>query len=131
METTEWKEIEPNHRSEFLQIVRVLNNYYEALDQTKQDKSAGFRKELTNHKPESVRVYLKKFGNYEYLVHAEVKNTSLAKKNDTWIHIDGIQEERDSLKNKGIKDHPVYHIQGLSDIYQKGTRVTKRRNLPK
>ncbi|MCC5813659.1 MAG: hypothetical protein JJT78_02810 [Leptospira sp.] len=132
METNEWKEIEPNKREEFLHIVRVLNKYYDSQNDNSKDKSANFRKELEQQDSKSIRVYLKKFGNYEYLVHAELKSISKRIPNkDTWIHIDGIREERDSLKKKGIADHPVFQIRGLSDIYEEGTRLTKRRNLPK
>lgn len=133
MTTTIWKEISPEKKPEFINIVRVLNRYYEANSpRDTENNSNRFRRKLEEAPQDSVRVFLKKFGEYEFLVHVEMKNGRPKKsETDTWIHIDGIQEERDSLKKKGIEDHPVYHIIGLTDIFESGSVASKRKNLPK
>lgn len=132
MQNNQWKEIKPEMKMEFLRIVKILNRYYESQSMgNTRDRSNHFRKSLESKDPGHVSVYLKKFGNYEFLVCAEIleKNPTSAIQ-ETWIHIDGIQEERDSLEKQGIKSHPIYEIVGLNDIYQNGTKATKRKNLP-
>lgn len=128
----QWKEINSTMKPEFQRIVAVLNKYYDASQpKSTVNQASQFRKNLVRQNPESFRIYLKKFGSYEFLVHAEIlaenKNSSEA---DTWIHIDGIQEERDQLSKQGIESHPVFQIVGLTDIYKGGTKLTRRKDLP-
>ena len=59
-------------------------------------------------------VAIKKFGDYEYLVLAKVKD-----KYNSWIHIDGIQMERIELEKIGTLKHDVFNILNMTDIYTK------------
>lgn len=65
---------------------------------------------------ESFRVYLKRFGNYEYLVTAEIIEGNSSRM-DSWIHVDGIKQERDELLSQGNLSHPVHAVISLSDLY--------------
>jgi|JI10StandDraft_1071094.scaffolds.fasta_scaffold245774_1 hypothetical protein len=38
---------------------------------------------------------------------------------DSWIHVDGISQERILMKEKGILKHPVFNIISLQDILLK------------
>ena len=67
----------------------------------------------------NLRIFLKKFGVYEFLIVVEItqptqEELSLfplsTKKMDSWIHIDGVSQERVYMKEKGRLEHPVFKI---------------------
>ncbi|WCL50205.1 LIC_13246 family protein [Leptospira sp. GIMC2001] len=128
---TKWREI-TSGKKEFFHILTVLNNYYEAKDSqfARSNDSQNFRKNLVKQKENDVSIYIKKFGDYEFLVHAEIHNNQEEKQNDTWVHIDGIAEEKNSLQKNGVTEHPIFHIVGLSDIFHDGSIDSKRNDLP-
>jgi hypothetical protein len=128
-EKSNWMELIEN-KSEFQHILRVLNRYYEAKDgQAHNNSSHEFRKELSEKKESDFQVYLKKFGEYEFLVHAKMGEIP-SQKSDTWIHIDGIAEEREQLMKSGIMDHPIFSIVGLRDLYLNHSQPSLLKDLP-
>ncbi len=139
MKETEWREIVKGSKPNFIRIVQTLNRYYSQVDQgSLEDKGFQFRKALTELPEDAFSIFLKRFGKYEYLVHAKLspkrikkQDNPLQMKEDTWIHIDGIQEERDYFKKKGIEDHPVFLIEAMTDIFESGSVASKRKDLPK
>jgi|JI8StandDraft_1071087.scaffolds.fasta_scaffold151504_1 hypothetical protein len=126
---SEWMELNEN-KLEFLHILRVLNRYYEAKGaQSLNNTSHEFRKELTEKKESDFQVFLKKFGDFEFLVHAKIGQKP-SQKSDTWIHIDGIAEEREQLIKSGITDHPIFSIVGLRDLYLNHSHPCDLKDLP-
>lgn len=126
---SDWMELNES-KSEFQHILRVLNRYYEARDaQSLKNTSHEFRKELSEKKESEFQVFLKKFGEFEFLVHAKIGKKPL-QKSDTWIHIDGIAEEREQLLKSGITDHPIFSIVGLRDLYLNHSHPSKIKDLP-
>lgn len=111
-----WREI-TEQKKEFQGILKVLNRFYDAVAEGRQNDSHKFRKSLETEKAEKVRIFLKKFGRYEFLVYAEITDTETGNRSDSWIHIDGIAEEREQLRKRGNKEHPVFSISCLTDLY--------------
>jgi len=126
-----WKEL-TERKADFQHILRVLNRYYENRETSKQlGQSHLFRKRLTEESESNIQIFIKKFGNYEYLIHAELQSTKQSLEKDTWIHIDGISEEREQLQKEGITEHPLFSILGIGDLYKANTNITPRTDLPK
>jgi hypothetical protein len=116
-----WKKLEKG-KVDFLKILGIVNRYYQACGSA-QDNSESweYRAKLVESPPDQMEIFIKKFGKYEYLVHVilgEGLDLGREKDRDTWIHVDGITEERDQFREKGIFDHPVFQIQSLGDIYE-------------
>lgn len=123
----EWKQLAETDKPEFQNILGILNRYYSQFSKDKEETQSflppvKFRKDVEKSKPEEVSIYLKKFGKYEFLVYVEISGDKPRK--DSWIHIDGVQQERDDFLKKGIKTHPVFEITCLEDLYQKATSTT-------
>jgi|JI9StandDraft_2_1071091.scaffolds.fasta_scaffold40571_3 hypothetical protein len=108
-------------KEEFKRIVSILNRFYNLQPSAKHPTPAHvFREEIVLAEVDKLRIFLKKFGSFEFLVVVEIA-TELGKKMDSWIHIDGIAQERLIMKEKGKLDHPVFKITSLDDLYQKYT----------
>jgi hypothetical protein len=108
----EWKNVSEEGVKEFQKILDVLNRYYSQLG--KKSETQSYREMVANASPDEVKLSLKKFGEFEYLIKCEV-----GEKSDSWIHIDGIAEERKEMASRNNWDHPVFNIVCLSDIYSK------------
>lgn len=109
-----WVDLTEESVSEFQKIVNVLNRYYEAF--AKKDEISDtqkFRKFICTVPSTDLKVQVKKFGEFEFLIKAESGERS-----DSWIHVDGIAEERKGLQNSN-PNHPVFGITCLSDLYYK------------
>lgn len=120
-----WKKITPNGLLEFQNILRILNRYYDAFSQDKiKTETQKFREEISILSIERLDLYVKKFGKYEYLIYCEVRENLERLKSDTWIHIDGIAEERDVFIEKDNSTHPVFNIFCMKDIYETCTEET-------
>ncbi|HNN05766.1 MAG TPA: hypothetical protein PKN56_19560 [Leptospiraceae bacterium] len=115
-----WREI-TEQKTEFQGILKVLNRFYEAVAEDRKNDSHRFRKSLEKENTEKFRIFLRKFGKYEFLVYAEIRDTETGSRSDSWIHIDGIAEEREQLRKKGNHDHPVFSISCLTDLYLKSS----------
>ncbi|MCG9876488.1 MAG: hypothetical protein MH321_17065 [Leptospiraceae bacterium] len=126
-----WKEL-VERKSDFQHILRVLNRYYENREFSAQlGESHFFRKKLTEESENNFKIFIKKFGNYEYLIHAEINPSLQSVEKETWIHIDGISEEREQLEKQGITEHPLFSIIGVGDLFQESTKDSNRKDLPK
>ncbi len=126
---------------EFKNIVHILNRFYDLSPGKGHPTLAHiFRQEIVITENKDLRIFLKQFGTYEFLIVVEISfqtkeksNSSLEKetevkenlfpeqkrKMDTWIHVDGISQERILMKEKGILKHPVFNIISLQDILLK------------
>ncbi|MCB1193465.1 MAG: hypothetical protein H7A23_17890 [Leptospiraceae bacterium] len=105
-------------KEDFLHIINVLNRYYDMYPpKNHPSDSHRFREDLTKTPVNSIRIFLKKFGDYEFLISAEILESD-SKRMDSWIHVDGIKQERHDLENKGVYDHPVFEIVCLTDLYE-------------
>ncbi|GBF50854.1 hypothetical protein LPTSP4_23810 [Leptospira ryugenii] len=102
---------------EFQNILRILNHYYEMLS-TKVSPLFQFRKEVAGLASDQVQIFLSPLGKYEFQIACKVPKQNRC---ETWIHLDGIQEERDRLQANGIHEHPVFQIVCLNDLFQAST----------
>lgn len=104
-----WKEIKnETDKKEFQKIIHILNRYY-ALSGVKNE----FREKLVLANSESFTVKLKAMAGNAFSVLVELDNVL-----ETWIHLDGIVEERKTMTEKGNLDHPVFKIVCLTDLYK-------------
>jgi hypothetical protein len=97
---------------ELQKIIKILNRYYNSFNKEK-SVSQSFRELVEQTQPENLKIEVRKFGNYEYLISAEIVNRG----KDSWIHMDGISQERDELRKREILNHPVFSIVSLGDIF--------------
>ncbi|EOQ90239.1 hypothetical protein LEP1GSC202_0518 [Leptospira yanagawae serovar Saopaulo str. Sao Paulo = ATCC 700523] len=109
----EWREL-VNKKEEFLHILRILNHYYEMRGETK-SKQFGFRRQLADSDPNRVQIFFAKIGNFEYQVACRILPNE---DTETWIHIDGIAEERERLLTIGNTEHPVFSLVCLGDLFK-------------
>jgi hypothetical protein len=117
----EWVKLNPKKLGQFKEILGVLARYYGVFSPEK-SKCQLFREKFSTAK--GGQVYLRKFGGYEYLVFAK-----LGEEQETWVHVDGIAEERQTLEARGITDHPVFKITCMVDLY--GEKKSKKQTLRK
>ncbi len=103
-------------KEEFQKILSVLNRYYHNSKENLTDSQI-FREKVALVGQENLRIFLKKFGKYEFFITAKILEQEKWIQ-DSWIHVDGIQEERDQLKRKGLLNHPVFSITCVSDLYK-------------
>lgn len=126
----EWKKLSFTGTMEFQNILRILNRYYDAFTATKEKSATQKFREEISYLPESrLEIYTKRFGKYEYLIYCEVIEDGARSRSDTWIHIDGIAEERDMLHEKTIQSHPVYNIVCMRDIFDGHTESVGEKNM--
>lgn len=104
-----FKEFNVVQIKKFQEILRILNQYYNTFNKEKSATQMN-REKVEKENPENVILKVRKFGSYEYLIDAEIKGVV----RDTWIHFDGIAEERKLVKNP---THPIFKIECLEDIY--------------
>ncbi|TGM97414.1 LIC_13246 family protein [Leptospira dzoumogneensis] len=101
----------------FLGIIHSVNRFYDSLQGSQSNELRYFRRKLVRTDFRYSKIFMKKFGDYEYLIYARIETRGKSE-SDSWIHIDGIRMERDEMKAKGVKDHPSYEIRCLSDIFE-------------
>lgn len=112
---TTFKSLTETQIVEFQKILGVLNRYYNIFsskDKEPKSNSVLFREKLEKTTPSQAVVSLSKINKYSYIVRASIGDESAE-----WVHVDGIQEERDELAEKNITEHPVYNITCLTDLY--------------
>ena len=106
-----WKEIkEETDKKEFQAIIHIVNKYYALNNGVKNE----FREKLVLANSESFTVKLKAMAGNAFSVLVELDNVL-----ETWIHLDGIVEERKTMTEKGNLEHPVFKIVCLTDLYKK------------
>ncbi|EQA45278.1 hypothetical protein LEP1GSC050_2806 [Leptospira broomii serovar Hurstbridge str. 5399] len=121
MQINTWKEIDAIGIDKFKKILESLITYYETALGRQDDPIRVFQKKLLI--APNIRIFCKSLGlnNYEYFVQAHLISNEDKIHKWTWVHIDGIQRERDEFKNRGISDHPAFHITNLTDIYNENS----------
>ena len=114
-----WKElVGDNPIKEFINIVDILNRFY-SLSYRMIGKKNEFREKVAKSKPSDLKIYLKKFSDYEFLVVVHIISEGLT---DNWIHIDGVTQEKENYKKTyGTENHKVFSIVSLTDLYDKYT----------
>lgn len=123
--TNEWREL-VEKKEDFKHIVHILNRYYDLCPSASHPSPAHlFREELVRTENESLRIFMKKFGRFEMLVVVEI-HTEQGKKMDSWIHIDGISQEREMMAERGKTDHPVFKIVSMLDIFGRSTKKVEK-----
>ncbi|MCW7479562.1 LIC_13246 family protein [Leptospira kanakyensis] len=108
----QWREL-VTKKEEFLHILRILNHYYEMRGETK-SKQFAFRRTLADSPTDGVQIFFSQIGPFEYQVACRILPEEHL---ETWIHIDGIAEERERLKQIGNTEHPVFSLVCLGDLY--------------
>ena len=109
-----WKEIkEETDKKEFQAIIHIVNKYYALNNGVKNE----FREKLVLANSESFTVKIKSLMGNSFSVLVELNNVL-----ETWVHIDGIVEERKIMTEKGNLDHPVFKIVCLSDLYENAVK---------
>ena len=105
-----WKEIKnETDKKEFQKIIHILNRYYSLNNGAKNE----FREKLVLSNSQSFTVKLKSMEGNAFSVLVEMDNVL-----ETWIHLDGIVEERKIMTEKANLDHPVFKIVCLTDLYK-------------
>ena len=113
VEKETWKEIKnETDKKEFQAIIHILNRYY-ALSGVKNE----FREKLVLANSESFTVKIKSLMGNSFSVLVELDNAL-----ETWIHLDGIVEERKTMTEKGNLEHPVFKIVCLTDLYENAVK---------
>ncbi|MEM7182211.1 MAG: hypothetical protein AAF518_14950 [Spirochaetota bacterium] len=106
-----------DRKEEFLDIIRVLNRYYAMNPSTDHpNDSFRFREKMLASPREEVKIYMKRFGEYEFLITVKI-NDGKKESVESWIHVDGIQQERDELDQESQKSNPVFTITCISDLF--------------
>lgn len=112
---TDWKEL--TDKDEFKNITNILCRYYNMRNNsTDKTKSQLFREQIVKTENENITIYIRKFGFNEYLLVVEL-STSEGKKIDSWIHIDGVAQEK--IIHKDNPSHVVHKITGIGELKTK------------
>ncbi|PJZ77428.1 LIC_13246 family protein [Leptospira neocaledonica] len=113
-EKHEWLQINEEGLTIFKDILSSLIAFHEMLHGKIQSSEENWIFKLRVVESDSPVIAIKRFGDYEYLVFAKIKD-----KYNSWIHIDGIQMERLELERTGVLNHDVFNILNMTDIYTK------------
>jgi len=115
-----WHEL-IKQKDKFIEIIRVLNRFYQMHPAIiKTNSTQLFREEIVEIAPVDLRICIRKIGNYEYLIKVIILETG---KQESWIHVDGIQQERDELLQDGKTAHPVHGITNLTDLFKQSRQI--------
>ena len=117
----EWKELK-NRKGDFVEIIKILNRFYCLSPGEEKSPSVNFREEICESKLNDLSIFIQKFGDYEFLIKVIISKGK-SDKQDSWIHIDGIQQEREELLRSGIKEHPVFQLICITDLYKVSKNV--------
>ncbi|PJZ69911.1 hypothetical protein CH373_13320 [Leptospira perolatii] len=127
-ETYSWKKLIKDQK-DFFRIVGILNRYYDYLrGSLEESNSQKFRKRLLETRVEDTEIYFKRFGVYEYVVFAKIR-TEQGSETDSWIHLDGILQERTNFLERWIQDHPIFGIKCISDIYEESCSMISKEEV--
>jgi hypothetical protein len=107
------------NKTVFKKILHSLNKYYAILEE-KKSLCQEFREEVVRTDNENLEIFIKRFGEYEYFVGVKIY-TPKGSKFESWIHIDGIYEERKIMKDIN-SNHAVFSIPAMTDIFEKNCK---------
>jgi hypothetical protein len=124
-----WHEITTG-KKQFQDILKTMISYYEYnSNEIVESPTHLFRKKITELNPNQIRVYVKRYSDYEYLIYTE-SNASKSSESGYWIHIDGIRKEKEDLLIQGVTNHPVFQIISMSDLYCNHSVTSRRKDFP-
>ena len=122
----EWKQITTeNGKVEFVNIVGILTKYYNLNSNAPKGKGQIFREKIIESNINDLKIFLKIFGEAEYIVVVEIKSNDKTEI-DSWIHIDGIAKERQIIKRKGDLNHQIFKIVSLGDLYESHSEIVEK-----
>lgn len=126
MEIRELNTVESKYN--YMQILKVLQQYYTmhliGIQSTCFQFRNVFLKELHDQIDNCV-IQLRRINQFEFLIIAILPNGD----SNSWIHIDGIQQEREDYLKKGVKSNPVFEICCLTDLWNAGIIINP--DIPK
>lgn len=113
----------------------ILNTVYKEIRFHQSRELIYFKVRLVTE--ENIKILIKKIESeiknnkhYEYLIYSEMILAGFRKEYENWIHIDGIQLERDRLSGMGVVDHPAFDIVCMTDLYNKFSNPVKEDEVP-
>ncbi|AXR59813.1 LIC_13246 family protein [Leptospira mayottensis] len=103
-----------SRKNNFRKIVSTLNDFYiPKIPFSKLAEGQKMRIRLAQKKVKKFEVFLKKVSGYEFIIFLQIENQF-----ESWIHVDGIQEEKDRFLKEGKNDHPIFEHISISDLYE-------------
>lgn len=135
MKDNQWKELVSEGIQHFRKMQHMLNAFYKEAGFRQNKVQAYFKERLVTE--ENIKILIKKIGSevkdnkhYEYLIYSEMILVGFRKDYENWIHIDGIQLERERLSGMGVIDHPAFDIICMTDLYNKFSKPVKEDEVP-
>ncbi|WP_078125201.1 LIC_13246 family protein [Leptospira alexanderi] len=103
-----------SRKNDFRKIVSTLNNFYiPKIPFSKLAEGQKMRIRLAQKKVKKFEAFLKKISDYEFIIFLQIENQF-----ESWIHLDGIREEKDRFLKEGKSDHPIFEHISISDLYE-------------
>lgn len=101
-------------KEEFCRIVSTLNRFYiPRIPFSKLNEGQRMRLRLGENPVKDFEVFFKKNREYEFFVFLKMEGRF-----ESWIHLDGIQKERDRFLKEGKTDHDIFKLICVSDLYE-------------
>lgn len=101
-------------KEEFCRIVSTLNRFYiPRIPFSKLNEGQRMRLRLGENPVKDFEVFFKKNREYEFFVFLKMEGRF-----ESWIHLDGIQKERDRFLKEGKTDHDIFKLICISDLYE-------------
>ncbi len=116
-EQGEWRELLGN-KEEFLSILRLLVEFDEKSGRYGLSRTPDLhhlRRAVSLASAGDVRILLKSLGGFVYLVVAEMRSSEGSFLATSWIHEDGIVEEK--REREANHDHPVHSLISLTELF--------------
>ena len=111
---TSWFQLVEN-KSDFKKILHSLNKCYSLMNQ-KKTSCQDFREEVVLTENENLDIFIKRFGEYEFFIGVKIY-TKKGSKFDSWIHIDGVSQERNIMNEVG-QEHKVFELPCMTDLFE-------------
>lgn len=111
-------------KEEFITILTTICRY-KKINKSQTTSKDQFYFRLIKKPIDRYEIAIEKIAEYDFIVRVFLKT-----KIESWIHIDGILEERNDLRKKRVTDHPVFQINCLYDIVLNNTHKSLE-ELPK
>ncbi|TGM09717.1 hypothetical protein EHQ76_01530 [Leptospira barantonii] len=109
----EWMKL-ISKKEEFCRIVSTLNRFYiPRIPFSKLNEGQRMRLRLGENPVKDFEVFFKKNREYEFFVFLKMEGRF-----ESWIHLDGIQKERDRFLKEGKTDHDIFKLICISDLYE-------------
>ena len=106
----------------FQSILDFLNNHYMKFATGELSESQKFRNMVAAENYKNLEIFLKRFNKYEYLIFVMIDQNAGQfdpKIKDAWIHIDGVEEQRDEMREAKNFIHVSFEIPNMTDLWEK------------